>query len=158
ILGTVNAGDYNLVQDPTHANLSGTNNITGQEPVLAPLAYYGGTTLTYALRAGSPAIDKGSNDAFAATNLPLTDQPGKPRVVDGDAVPAAVIDIGAVERQASDIDPTLVVTTLADENDGTADPSQGTGTSLREAINAANTASDDDVIVFAVTGKIKLAS
>ena len=53
---------------------------------------------------------------------------------------------------------TLVVTTLVDEDDGDADPTHGTGTSLREAINAANANADPDVICFAVTGTITLNS
>lgn len=49
----------------------------------------------------------------------------------------------------------IVVTTLVDENDGVG---VGTGTSLREAILAANAAAGDDEIVFTVTGTINLAS
>ena len=43
----------------------------------------------------------------------------------------------------------FVVTTPVDEDDGTADPGTGAGTSLREAINAANAAPDADTITFA---------
>lgn len=45
-------------------------------------------------------------------------------------------------------DNSLVVTTLADENNGNADPSVGTGTSLREAIAYANTISEGATITF----------
>src|ERR1044071_1490950 len=41
-----------------------------------------------------------------------------------------------------------VVTTLADENDGTSDPTVGTGTSLREAIIRANTDGASSFISF----------
>ena len=54
-------------------------------------------------------------------NPPTTDQRGTARV--GPA------DIGAYEF--TDFSPSLVVTTLADEDDGTSDPRFGTGTSLR---------------------------
>ena len=43
----------------------------------------------------------------------------------------------------------IAVTTLVDEDNGTSDFRQGTGTSLREAINAANAASGADTIFFA---------
>ncbi len=45
-----------------------------------------------------------------------------------------------------------VVTTAADEDNGSADPSLGTGTSLREAINYANTNPGTDVIGFDIPG------
>ena len=43
---------------------------------------------------------------------------------------------------------TFTVTTTVDEDDGTIDPGMGEGTSLREAINAANAGADDDTIEF----------
>jgi CSLREA domain-containing protein len=46
-------------------------------------------------------------------------------------------------------DNSLVVNTLADENDGNSDPSQGAGTSLREAINYAITLGGSPAITFA---------
>ena len=57
---------------------------------------------------------------------------------------------GEVEDYLVDIvaPSTIVVTTGIDENDGTIDPSIGTGTSLREAIVAANANSDANTIVF----------
>lgn len=48
-----------------------------EAPLLCPLAYYGGPTLTMALRVGSPAIDAANHDI---PNLPSTDQRGYPRV------------------------------------------------------------------------------
>jgi CSLREA domain-containing protein len=53
---------------------------------------------------------------------------------------------------------TLVVTTLTDENDGTSDPSFGTGTSLREAVNYAAAKAGADTITFApgLSGTITL--
>ena len=49
---------------------------------------------------------------------------------------------------ADDDNVTLLVTTLMDEDDGTADPGVGDGTSLREALAAANEDPDVDVIRF----------
>src|SRR5438445_4332938 len=44
VLGTVASGDYNLVKNTSGATLSGTHNITGVDPKLGGLAYYGGPT------------------------------------------------------------------------------------------------------------------
>ncbi len=79
-----------------------------------------------ALLAGSPAIDAGDNSLIP---LELTlDQRGAPRVK------GKSVDIGAFESGPT----TIVVTTLADEDDGSIDPSSGIGTSLRDAISFAN--------------------
>ena len=66
------------------------------DPLLAPLAYYGGTTRTHALAAGSPAVDTGSNNANLAR-----DQRGDPfpRVFGPSA------DIGAFEQQGVPVGP-----------------------------------------------------
>src|SRR5262249_1780454 len=72
-----------------HGNLLGS---TGAEidPLLAPLAFNGGSTQTHALKAGSPCIHKGANP-----HHPPSDQPGPPFTRKlGHAV-----DIGAYERQ-----------------------------------------------------------
>jgi CSLREA domain-containing protein len=45
----------------------------------------------------------------------------------------------------------LVVNTLADENDGTANPGFGTGTSLREAVEFAAASPGDDTVLFQLT-------
>ena len=87
-----------------------------------------------ALLAGSPAIDA-ADPAFA----PATDQRGFAR--------GAAPDIGAYE-----VSHRIVVTTAADEDNGTADPSVGTGTSLREAINLANGDPGADTIDFDIPG------
>ena len=54
----------------------------------------------------------------------------------------------------------IAVTTLIDEDNGTSSPNSGTGTSLREAINAANAASGSDTIFFApaLKGTLSLLS
>ncbi|WP_339612657.1 choice-of-anchor Q domain-containing protein [uncultured Rubinisphaera sp.] len=56
-----------------------------------------------------------------------------------------VLDVYALQLPPE----TIVVTTRHDENDGTIDPTQGTGTSLREAIIAANAYPDSNIITFA---------
>src|SRR5262249_44043164 len=110
------------------------DSITG-DPKLGPLADNGGPTQTMALLPGSPALN-----AAGPALAPATDQRGFAR--------GAAPDIGAYE--ASHL---IVVTTTADEDDGSADPAPGAGTSLREAINLANGApgsslTSGDTIVF----------
>jgi predicted outer membrane repeat protein len=64
------------------------------DPMLGPLADNGGTTLTYALLPGSPAID-----AIPAANCPIsTDQRGAPRSI-ALTSPDTACDIGAFELQ-----------------------------------------------------------
>ncbi len=67
-------------------NRTGTNNLIGGNPLLAPLGNYGGPTQTMALLPGSPAIDAGTS-----TGAPSTDQRGLPRF--------NAVDIGAFESQ-----------------------------------------------------------
>jgi predicted outer membrane repeat protein len=102
-------------------NYSGTisasgPNFTSGDPKLAQLGNYGGPTQTMPPAPGSPVLDAGAPNALT------TDQRGLARVL------GAAVDLGAVES-GHPITP-LLVTTAADENDGT-----GTGgISLREAV------------------------
>ena len=91
ITGTVNATS-SLIFNPA-GNINGINvaNITGQNPLLGALANNGGPTLTHALLAGSPAIDKGINPLALAF-----DQRGTPF-----ARSSGVTDIGAFEIQGA---------------------------------------------------------
>jgi hypothetical protein len=148
---------HSLVGDTTGINsgggppVGGSGNVLNQHPRLGPLAYNGGRVfldesgiLTHALLVGSPAIDMGRPGTAGSV---LYDQRGVPfgRVVDGDAVVGARIDMGAYERQPGEVF-TLVVDTLVDENDG--DYSAG-DFSLREAIAIANANPGSDTIEFA---------
>jgi CSLREA domain-containing protein len=151
--GTVTSLGYNLSSDNGGGFLTVTGDQIATNPMLGALAYYGGPTATHILLTGSPAIDKGKN-----VNSLATDQRGFSRTVDDGSIANASggdgTDIGAFERQPSDIDPTLIVTKTADTNDGTCDAD----CSLREAITAANASAPDDAIYFAVTGTITLNS
>ncbi|BCM88799.1 hypothetical protein IAD21_00641 [Abditibacteriota bacterium] len=144
ISGTVSAGDYNLVNDTTGATLTGTHNITGQDPKLGSLADNGGPTKTFALLPGSPAIDAGNSA------LP-TDQRGGVRPYDEPGVANAAgsngSDIGAFEADAPSNSAPIVVTRTDDRN-GTCGP---TDCSLREAIQVANNNPDISTITFAPT-------
>ncbi|MEO0797286.1 MAG: right-handed parallel beta-helix repeat-containing protein [Verrucomicrobiota bacterium] len=89
-----------------------------KDPLLSPLAWFGGPTMTLHPLEGSPLIHAVTSTAAAF------DQRGFPRVVGASA------DIGAVE-----VGPTITVTTELDEDDGFLG---GAGISLREAIAAAD--------------------
>ena len=116
----------------------GTNNFLSGDPKLGPLQDNGGPLETIAPLAGSPLINAG------ATAL-TTDARGVARPQ------FKFADIGALEIRAADgiINSSLVVTTITDEDNGTSDPTYGTGTSLREAIDRANSDGKDSAITFA---------
>jgi hypothetical protein len=73
-----------------------TDHVNVADPMLAPLAPYGGPTRTLLPRLGSPAIGNGYD-----YNCIGIDQRGSPRN-DADC------DVGAVERQAGEQDPIFV--------------------------------------------------
>ncbi|MEO5915751.1 MAG: choice-of-anchor Q domain-containing protein [Luteolibacter sp.] len=104
-------------------------NFTEADPLLLPLANYGGPTQTMKPRTNSPVLDAGG----APAGLPATDQRGQPRVS------GTAPDIGAVEVQE------IVVNTLVDENDGL----NVGGISLRDAIGPASAPLPPELIRFA---------
>ena len=105
--GVLTSQGYNLIENTGGTTIMGNTigNILGQDPVLDPvLRNNGGPTLTRALRINSPAVDNGSS-----ANLSVSaDQRGFARPIDFISVPNAPggdgSDIGAFERQISDID------------------------------------------------------
>ncbi|MGH9588126.1 MAG: beta strand repeat-containing protein [Acidobacteriaceae bacterium] len=113
--------------------LSGTD-VTGQDPKLLPLGNYGGSTLTMLPQPASPAICAGSvSDAKDASGATLTtDQRGF--ALNAANCSNGGVDAGAVQTNY------LMVTTATDSA-----PSSCTSAacSLRDAINAANTAGGD---------------
>jgi CSLREA domain-containing protein len=137
LIGTGGAGG---LTDGTNGNLVGVT-----DPRLGTLADNGGPTQTIALESYSPAIDAGDNSLAidVSTFQPLTtDQRGTGYA----RIQGGTVDIGAYESPYHE---SLVVTTLADEDDGTSTATFGTGTSLREAINWANAHPGADTITFA---------
>ena len=96
--GNLESYGYNLIKDQTGCTINeaenpGTN-ITGQDPLLGPLANNGGPTFTHTLLPGSPAINAGSCTDISG-NLISADQRGYPR-------PAPLggnCDIGAYEAE-----------------------------------------------------------
>ena len=135
------ASPHNLVGDAATSGglTAGANgNLVGylaSEVIDTALADNGGPTRTHALLAGSVAVNAGSDAEAAGT----ADQRGVEYV--------GTADIGAYEF--ADFTESLLVTTLADEDDGTSDATVGAGTSLREAIAFANSDPDADTITFA---------
>jgi CSLREA domain-containing protein len=135
--GGVPSGQQNFVADGSGIGLAGT--ISGN-PMLGPLTFAnGGPAPTMRPLAGSPVINAGNNGLLPSGVT--TDQRGAQRIKNG------AVEMGAVEIGAE----TIVVTTLADEDNGTIDAAQGTGTSLREAIHFVNTVlpADGATITFA---------
>ena len=57
--GTITNGGYNLDSGTSCGFGTANNSLSGEEPLLGPLADNGGPTWTHALLEGSPAIDKG---------------------------------------------------------------------------------------------------
>ena len=140
------SGGYNLIGNAGAVAFNAPGDQKGTaaaplDPRLAPLALNApGTTQTHSLQIDSPAVNAGS-----PTPASTSDQRGVARPQVGRS------DIGAFELEASNFSPSLVVTTLADEDNGTSDARVGTGTSLREAINFANENVDPSAITFSPT-------
>jgi hypothetical protein len=85
--------------------ITGSNNLIGGDPMLAPLANNGGPTQTMALLSGSPAINAGTT-----VGAPSTDQRGVARV--------GAVDIGAYESPFVTVGTTTTVTTANATYDG----------------------------------------
>ena len=92
--GTVTSLGYNL-EDADTCGFDQTGDLVGQNPNLAALANNGGPTFTFALQAGSPAID-----AANPVDCQETDQRGAWRPADGDGDRVERCDIGAYEYGA----------------------------------------------------------
>jgi predicted outer membrane repeat protein len=95
-VGYTNAG-WNLIGDNTSFEATFSNGVNGTivgvDPLLAPLANYGGPTQTHALLPGSPAINAGNN---ALIPMGVTEDQrgtGFPRIA------FTTVDIGAFEVQ-----------------------------------------------------------
>ncbi len=92
LTNSIVAGNTAAAGNDISGNFIGMNNLTNSNPLLAPLANYGGYTPTMPPLLGSPALDAGSD---AVTNFLATDQRGSARLAGGH------VDLGAVEFQAS---------------------------------------------------------
>jgi hypothetical protein len=111
VFGTVvNTSGFNLIGDGTgmtgisngvNGNQVGTSSVP-INPMLSPLAFWGGPTETMPPMAGSPALDQGSNALAAGLT---TDQRGGFRIANG------TVDVGATEFQQS-----VLVNSTTDNN------------------------------------------
>jgi len=185
--GTVTDAGYNISSDAScgFAKTGSADNGDGVNPQLASgLAFNGGPTETFALLAGSPAIDQiptsPTNECTDASSNPLTtDQRGEPRPDPGDG-PNAPCDIGAYEFQ-DPIPPTQVLDTYkvsyfdvatafsaSAGGYGGAGNSGGTGDALLRIVDAGNfeavapaagitaarTSTTDSLLPFPVAGDV----
>jgi hypothetical protein len=100
-VGEFTSNDYNLIADASDCTINGDtgNNITGQDAMLAVLAYNGGPTRTHRPMEDSPVIDAGSN--LGGSDV---DQRGFERTLDTDDNTNVDdgTDIGSVEFGADD--------------------------------------------------------
>jgi CSLREA domain-containing protein len=148
---------YNLLESTPDSNcsLSGTGDITGQDPALGSLGDHGGPTWTQPLQSGSPAIDTGACTDLGGATVAI-DQ----RYMSRQYLPGC--DMGAYE---------FAVITVNDTQD-VFNPSDGK-CSLREAVTASNDnassgsvsgecppgdSTAQDQINFSVTGAIVATS
>jgi hypothetical protein len=100
--GPITDAGYNICSDGS-ADFDSGSSFNSTDPLLRPLGYYGGPTLTMALPSNSPAINAGTD-----VGAPATDQRGLPR-------PSGTFtDMGAYELQPGAQSPTLKLT-LAQE-------------------------------------------
>ena len=128
------AGIANIIEANDATNPLTTIVATNVDPELSALADNGGPTRTHAIAFGSPAMHTG--DVTAAANASLTvDQRGLPRSA------GEQVDIGAFELQVETA--SLIVSTTAD----VVDPTDNL-TSLREAINFAETSTGAGTVIF----------
>ena len=95
--GTLTDAGHNISSDGS-ANFESGTSFNFTDPLLLPLANYGGPTMTMALSSGSPAIGFGTS-----TGAPMIDQRGVLRPSGPDT------DIGAYEYQAGLFIPTLSI-------------------------------------------------
>lgn len=96
---------FNLIEKTNHCVITGipNGNLFHLDPLLGPLQGNGGLTPTYALLAGSVAID-----AAAPTDCPNTDQRQYPRWVDGNGDGIERCDMGAYEYGGAPTDVGMV--------------------------------------------------
>ena len=92
LTSTIVAGNF---PDNVAGSYTGSTNLIGLDPLLAPLGDYGGPTQTMPPLRGSLAIDAG------AATIAQTDQRGGSRSRDGDGDFIALPDIGAVDAASS---------------------------------------------------------
>jgi predicted outer membrane repeat protein len=111
LYGTFNSQDYNLIGTLSGATLTGatSHNLIGQNPELNTLSDNGGSSYSFALLPGSPAIDYIPASVNGCGSTLYEEQRGRTRPVNYPDYPGGC-DIGAFELQK----PETFTTTLGD--------------------------------------------
>lgn len=86
------AGIINFFNSIVEGGYPNGDDIITDDPLLGTLGYFVGFTPLIPIHAGSPAIDRAGPE-----NCPAIDQRGAARPYDGDGIPPAACDIGAME-------------------------------------------------------------
>lgn len=103
---TFNVDAFNIFGNNSNAGLTGLSKgptdivpSVGLAAILSPLADNGGPTMTHALPAGSPALDRAPNASCTAAPVNSVDQRGQPRNQNGaGGASSNECDVGAFER------------------------------------------------------------
>jgi hypothetical protein len=140
----INDHGYNIADDDS-CNL-GSGSFSNTDPVLGTLADNGGSTLTFALLTGSPAIDAGDDAVCAAPPVNNTSQNGVIRPV------GLHCDIGSYEKPEP-TPPTVLSITRAD-------PSPTTSANIHFSVTFSEAVTGVDAADFSLTstGSISAAS
>lgn len=118
--GVIKVNDRNLFGFGGNSGLdglsAGATDVVPSVPltaILGPLADNGGPTLTHALPANSPAIDRAPSADCASAPVNGVDQRGQPRNLDGNGLPSAnECDIGAFEAAEGEPPPPMDFTIM----------------------------------------------
>jgi len=99
LYSTTQRGSHNLESANTcRFTTYGSDNLVNTDPLLQPLGWNGGPTMTHLPGEGSPAIDSIPVPPYSVGGVMLDhDQRGYPRPLDGDRSGASACDRGAVE-------------------------------------------------------------
>lgn len=95
--GSISSLGHNIEDTNNDCNLGGTDDLVNTDPLLGPLFYNGGPTMTHALLPESPGIDTGDNTACFNPPMDGNDQRSVARPTDGDFDTVPVCDRGAFE-------------------------------------------------------------
>lgn len=134
----------NIISTPGGAAGFGAQDQLNVNPVLQPLANYGGPTQTHTVLFGSAAIDRGLNANVTAGVT--TDQRGAPRFLDGPNLVFNAVDSGAIEFGSFFVNTT---TDTRDINLGDGLAEDGLGlTSLRAALMESNALAGESAILL----------